>query len=61
MAYKIKSKKAKFTSEAEVFNEIEMRVRKGKPVSDKERRLLIEGYYAFGVPVPKDIQNKLKF
>ena len=46
-------------SEAEVLNEIENRLRKGKKVSDMEVRLLQEGYFGFGVQMPKDIQKIL--
>ena len=57
MAYKVKNpKKEEFTSEAEVLNEIEMRVKKGKPVSDREIRLLAEGYEAFKVPLKKRVK-----
>jgi hypothetical protein len=60
MTFAIKRKPEKDYSDADVLNEIEMRVRKGKPVSDREGRLLIESYQAFGVPIPKDIQRKLR-
>jgi hypothetical protein len=59
MTFSIK-RKLKLQSDAEVLNEIEMRVRKGRPVSDREGRLLIESYHSFGVPIPKDIQKKLR-
>lgn len=55
MAYKIKHKKTEF-SEADVLNEIEMRIRKKKPVSDREMRLLGESYTAFGVPYKKRVK-----
>jgi len=55
MAYKIKNKKKEF-SEAETLNEIEMRIRNKKPVSDREIRLLAEGYEVFGVPHNKRIK-----
>jgi hypothetical protein len=56
MAYKIKSKKKVFTSEADVLNKIEMRIKKKKPVSDRELRLLAESYEAFGVPIKKRVR-----
>ena len=49
-------------SEADVLNRIEARLRskkRRKGVSDREKRLLSESYYAFGVPVPKDIGRML--
>jgi len=46
-------------SEAEVLNEIETRLRKGQKVIDREVRLLVEGYNAFGVEMPKDIAKIL--
>ena len=52
--------KQKEFSEAEVLNDIESRLRKGKEVIDREIRLLVEGYNAFNIPVPKDIQKILK-
>ena len=55
MAYKIKHKKTEF-SEADVLNEIEMRIRKKKPVSDREIRLLAESYEVFGVPRNKRVK-----
>jgi len=42
-------------SEAEVLNKIENRLRNKESVTDKEVRLLIEGYTAFGVIMPDDI------
>lgn len=51
------AKKSKeITSEADVLNKIEMRVRKKKPVSDRELRLLAESYEAFGVPRNKRVK-----
>jgi hypothetical protein len=47
-------------SEAEVLNDIEERLRKGRKVADREVRLLVEGYDAFNVPVPRDIQKIIK-
>ena len=47
-------------SDAEVLNDIETRLRTKKKVTDREIRLLVEGYTAFGVPMPKDILKGLK-
>ena len=55
MAYKIKNKKAEL-SEADTLNEIEMRIKHKKPVSDREIRLLAESYEAFGVPYNKRVK-----
>jgi glycine cleavage system pyridoxal-binding protein P len=57
---KTKQKEDEEFSEAEVLNEIETRIRKGKPVSDWEKELLLEGYSVYDAPIPKDIQKKLK-
>lgn len=48
-------------SEADVLNDIEHKLRKGIAVTDREVRLLVEGYHAFNIPVPKDIQKILKY
>jgi len=45
-------------TDAEVLNDIERRLRKGK-ATDKEKRLLSESYMAFNVPIPKDIMRLL--
>ena len=56
MAYKIKHKKKKEMSEAEILNDIEFRIKHKKPVSDREMRLLAESYEAFGVPYKKRVK-----
>lgn len=48
-------------SDADVLNRIETRLRKKKKVSDRERRLLVEGYNAFGVDIPRDVAKLLRF
>jgi len=47
-------------SDAEVLNRIEKKLRKNKKVSQREINLLVEGYTAYGIPMPKDILMKLK-
>jgi len=46
--------------EADTLNEIEGKVMRGEPVSDRERNLLIESYVAFGVGIPSNVYRKLK-
>lgn len=47
-------------SEADVLNDIESRVRNKEKVNRVEIDLLIEGYNAFSIPIPKDIKRILK-
>ena len=47
-------------SDAEVLNRIERKIRQGKKATDREGRLLVEGYTAYGIKMPKDILKKLK-
>jgi hypothetical protein len=46
-------------SDAQILNRIERRLREGK-ASKKEIQILMEGYRAFSVQVPKDIQKRIK-
>jgi len=52
---------AKEMSDADILNDIEDRVRKGKPVTKREIGLLVESYSAFGVQMPKDILKKIGY
>jgi len=45
--------------DAEVLNRIENKLRKGK-ATKKEINILMGGYVAYGVPIPKDIRRLLK-
>jgi hypothetical protein len=45
--------------EAEVLNKIERKLRKGE-ATKKEMNILMGGYVAHGVPIPKDIRRLLK-
>lgn len=60
----LEEKEDETESEADVLNDIERRLRKKQKVNSREVDLLIEGYNAFNIPIPKDIKriskNKLK-
>jgi len=45
--------------DADVLNRIERKVRKGT-ATQREINLLIEGYTAFNVRIPKDVKKLLK-
>ena len=47
-------------SEADILNKIEAKARKGQ-ATGRELRVLSEAYIAYGVPMPEDIAEGLKW
>lgn len=46
-------------SDSDILNDIETRFRKNKKVNNREIKLLMESYIAYGVEIPEDIYKKL--